>query len=744
MPAASNKSNRRPTFFWQGLLILLPMAVMAVVAGAAIVKDRAQVREEARQRAEEIQEQINGTLGRQVRYHWWEYEMYLQHWSEDAREKSLWPGSALRASCAALRKADAIRMQVRKDVLADSTPSQVDQDSIKFWPVFNADGTVQPRWVPSGFEGRRPVDDPPTPPSWRLQLTAEQLAAWDALLLASFSSRDTQAVANAYGRFQLTRPSYQANQNAEFVVWQADQSGSSSPVQWPAITTPSPPSESGTPLLNLFAAEALKRAVATGPSQPVWDRLAHAVWSEPDFFTPSLLDQARLLTNNDPALSECLDALCDHWNALEQMWSVAAAIQRNSRLQGINATNFWLSFQGSDWFCLLEPTQDLRGDPPGAPAATNESCLYSRLLPRSEIAAAFNYAIVSSRVVVPPYLAVSAEIQGPPPVHVTLSKSGTIAMGNPILAETSGQIPTPSQPSYKLRVQLADANLMFAAQRRRAFLFGCLIFVSAASAVIGFYAARLAFYRQLRLNEMKSNFVSSVSHELRAPIASVRLMAEGLEGGRVQSPEKQREYFRFITQECRRLSSLIENVLDFSRIEQGRKQYEMETTDLVALARQTVRLMETYASEQQINISLTINGKATPADVDGKAIQQALINLIDNAIKHSPKGAPVSVGLDFADASEKSAPHLVQLWVEDKGEGIPLEEQEKIFERFYRIGSELRRQTQGVGIGLSIVKHIVEAHGGRVRVKSAVGAGSRFVIELPALDDGRRHKEPAG
>jgi signal transduction histidine kinase len=215
-----------------------------------------------------------------------------------------------------------------------------------------------------------------------------------------------------------------------------------------------------------------------------------------------------------------------------------------------------------------------------------------------------------------------------------------------------------------------------------------------------------------------------VSHELRAPIASVRLMAEGLERGKIQGAEKQSEYFRFIVQECRRLSSLIENVLDFSRIEQGRKQYELESTDLVALTVQTVRLMETYAAEREIHLALEVRGEAAPVEIEGKAMQQALVNLIDNAIKHSPKGSEIKTGVEFK-------PQQVELWVEDQGEGIPAVEHEKIFERFYRVGSELRRETQGVGIGLSIVKHIVTAHGGKVTVRSAPGEGSRFTIELP-------------
>ena len=128
--------------------------------------------------------------------------------------------------------------------------------------------------------------------------------------------------------------------------------------------------------------------------------------------------------------------------------------------------------------------------------------------------------------------------------------------------------------------------------------------VSAAAALIGLLAAWRAFRQQLQLNELKSNFVSSVSHELRAPIASVRLMAENLEGGKIPEPRKQKEYFGFIVQECRRLSALIENVLDFSRIEQGRKQYEFEPTDVVALVRTTVKLMEPNAAEKGVRLGI--------------------------------------------------------------------------------------------------------------------------------------------
>jgi signal transduction histidine kinase len=238
---------------------------------------------------------------------------------------------------------------------------------------------------------------------------------------------------------------------------------------------------------------------------------------------------------------------------------------------------------------------------------------------------------------------------------------------------------------------------------------------------------------------LKSNFVSSVSHELRAPIASVRLMAESLERGTVREPARQQEYFRCIVQECRRLGTLIENVLDFSRIEQGRKSYEFAPADITALVTQTIHLLTPAAQDRHVSLQPSLAplppDAAAPV-IDGLALQQALVNLIDNALKHSPPGSAVTVSLAPAALAANSpegaatSPAL-ELAVADQGPGIPPEERARIFERFYRRGSELRRETQGIGLGLSLVKHVADAHGGTVTVDSNAGQGSRFTLTFP-------------
>ncbi len=280
---------------------------------------------------------------------------------------------------------------------------------------------------------------------------------------------------------------------------------------------------------------------------------------------------------------------------------------------------------------------------------------------------------------------------------------------------------------FLVALDLTHPDLLDAPYRRRLAMMQWFILLAVAAALVGLWRLWHTYRDQMRLNEMKSNLVSSVSHELRAPIAAVRLMAESLESGRVEGAEKQKDYYRLIVRECGRLSSLVENVLDFSRIDQGRKEYHFEPVDAPTLLRHTVMLMEPGAAERQVRLRLA----DMPAEFeslqpawDAEAVEQSMVNLIDNAVKHSSADGEVRVEVELL-------PEVARLWVIDQGPGIPADEHEKIFDLFYRYGSELRRETEGTGIGLSIVKHVADAHGGRVIVESAVGQGSRFGLELP-------------
>ncbi len=508
-------------------------------------------------------------------------------------------------------------------------------------------------------------------------------------------------------------------------------------------------SPAGIPLQPLANLEGLRVATGAETIHSAASALASNAIAWPSVLTAGFLDEAVRAWPTVPDESVPPDP--GHWlehpTAWRKIWlaeedarELYASLRDSGALVVLlqKPAVFWNSWQNQNWMIVPCSVSSPNG-------GGSEAGLVIQAVPEVLVEIGLLELLDQSRLRIPTYAGVSFDFMGRSfPESMTGRVLGEARTDWKWRASTKGHYldaGTVLMPELAVNIRLENPAALFSQERRRAFWFGGLILAALFAALAGWFTARRAFYRQLRLSEMKSNFVSSVSHELRAPIASVRLMAEGLERGKIQAPEKQREYFRFITQECRRLSSLIENVLDFSRIEQGRKQYDMEPTDLAALAEQTVRLMEPCAAEQQISLSLTVNGEAAPVELDGKAIQQALINLIDNAIKHSSKGADVSVGLEFGRASAGAASEGVRLWVEDKGEGIPASEHERIFERFYRIGSELRRQTQGVGIGLSIVKHIVEAHGGRVTVRSAIGEGSRFTIELPQLERDGNKKE---
>ena len=230
--------------------------------------------------------------------------------------------------------------------------------------------------------------------------------------------------------------------------------------------------------------------------------------------------------------------------------------------------------------------------------------------------------------------------------------------------------------------------------------------------------------REMTLARLKSDFVANVSHELRTPLALIRLYAETLELGRLKEKEKYQEYFRIIREESERLTALINNILDFSRIEAGRKEYEFQETNLGELVHSTLESYRFQIQQNGFAFEEKISPDIPPVKVDREAIARSLLNLVNNALKYSKDRKFIGVSLYRSDSS-------INLEVRDSGIGIPANEQEKIFEKFYRCGDPLVHNVKGSGLGLSLVRHIARAHGGDVLVESSPEQGSKFTIALP-------------
>ena len=230
--------------------------------------------------------------------------------------------------------------------------------------------------------------------------------------------------------------------------------------------------------------------------------------------------------------------------------------------------------------------------------------------------------------------------------------------------------------------------------------------------------------KEMALAHLKADFVSNVSHELRTPLALIRLYAETLELGRITTEEKKDEYYCIIRKESERLTALINNILDFSRIEAGRKEYDFRETDMAELVRNTLDSYRHQIEQQGFAFEQSIDSSIPRMRVDREAIARALLNLVNNALKYSANEKFLGVKLYRAN-------DLLKLEVVDRGIGITRREQSKIFEKFYRTCDPLVHDTKGSGLGLSLVRHITRAHGGEVQVESTPGKGSKFTLSLP-------------
>ena len=232
--------------------------------------------------------------------------------------------------------------------------------------------------------------------------------------------------------------------------------------------------------------------------------------------------------------------------------------------------------------------------------------------------------------------------------------------------------------------------------------------------------------RQNQLEGMCREFVANVSHELKTPITSIKGFAETLRDGALDDPERAKKFLDIIASHAERISAIIEDLLHLSRIEQvyETQRVQMERCRVSELMEAAISLCEVKAREKRIEVDLACSGELF-VYANQALIEQAVVNLIDNAIKYSAEGQRVNV-------SAKAENDLVRIDVEDSGIGIPQEHLARIFERFYRVDKGRSRKQGGTGLGLAIVKHIVAVHNGQVSVESTPGKGSRFIIRIPS------------
>jgi signal transduction histidine kinase len=225
------------------------------------------------------------------------------------------------------------------------------------------------------------------------------------------------------------------------------------------------------------------------------------------------------------------------------------------------------------------------------------------------------------------------------------------------------------------------------------------------------------------LARLRTEFVSGVSHELRTPLAQIRWFAELLHLGKLRSEDERARSAGIIDQEARRLTYLVENVLNFSRSEKGANRVSLASTELDREILEALELFAPLARARKMVVAPALNAGAV-VSLDRDAFRQILLNLLDNAVKYGPAGQTITVGSEIAG-------DRARVWVEDQGPGIPNEDRQRVWEPYVRLNRDVESATGGSGIGLSVVRELMSLHGGRTRFEGAPGGGARVVIDFP-------------
>lgn len=266
--------------------------------------------------------------------------------------------------------------------------------------------------------------------------------------------------------------------------------------------------------------------------------------------------------------------------------------------------------------------------------------------------------------------------------------------------------------------------LLFRGKAEHNVLMGILVLALSGALVTGVSLVWVFVRREASLSQLQSDFVSKVSHELRTPLTSIRLFSETL-ALRGADEATAAACIQGLEREGARLQSLIDRLLDWGRMESGRRQYHMRNTNVKAIVEQAMGDFEAVRERQNARVTLRLPDRCPTLWADQDSVSDALLNLLTNAGKYG--GDPAEIGVEVGTTGRR-----VRISVRDNGAGIPANEHKRIFQKFYRVDDRLSRDKEGSGLGLAIAKHVVKAHGGRIEVTSAPGRGSVFTIALPS------------
>jgi signal transduction histidine kinase len=275
---------------------------------------------------------------------------------------------------------------------------------------------------------------------------------------------------------------------------------------------------------------------------------------------------------------------------------------------------------------------------------------------------------------------------------------------------------------WRVRADPRRADAISAEVATRRWLYVSMLVVMVGGLLTSGFLVTRTLKREVEVARLKSQFVDAVSHEFRSPLTGISQLSELLVGGQVRDEERRQHYYGLIHSESRRLSRLVEHVLDFSRLEDGRKQYRRDAIDTSVWLRAVVDEFQCSLPSGGKHVIASVPDELPSLSGDAEALSGATQNLLDNAVKYSPQSDTV-----WLDASSTSS--AVVITVRDRGVGIPASERPHVFERFYR--GQGATVVSGTGLGLSLVKHVVDAHGGTVTLDSTVGKGTSVSITLP-------------